>query len=128
MDIQEIIRRIRAGQSDRAIHDDLGVHRSTIKKYRQWAEANNWDCIEADAFEDIPIIYEIAGGAGITFWEKLGFQIVDRYPHPHLQQPNEHNEFVTTLKKQAKSIGIPPEKATDKIVMRLNLKNSPHGD
>jgi transposase len=37
MDIQEIIRRIRAGQSDRAIHEDLGVHRKTVKKYRQWA-------------------------------------------------------------------------------------------
>jgi transposase len=41
MDIQEIIRRLRAGQSDRAIHEDLGVHRNTVKKYRQWAEANN---------------------------------------------------------------------------------------
>jgi len=40
MDIQEIIRRLRAGQSNRAIHDDLGVHRSTVKKYRQWAEEN----------------------------------------------------------------------------------------
>lgn len=37
MDIREIIRRIRAGQSDRAIHHDLGVHRSTVHKYRQWA-------------------------------------------------------------------------------------------
>lgn len=41
MDIQEIIRRLRAGQSNRAIHEDLGVHRNTVKKYRQWAEANN---------------------------------------------------------------------------------------
>lgn len=38
MDIQEIIRRLGAGQSDRAIHEDLGVHRKTVKKYRQWAE------------------------------------------------------------------------------------------
>jgi transposase len=36
MEIQEIIRRIRAGQSDRAIHEDLGVHRGTVKKYREW--------------------------------------------------------------------------------------------
>jgi len=38
MDIQEIIRRLRAGQSDRAIHEDLGIHRRTVKRYRQWAE------------------------------------------------------------------------------------------
>lgn len=37
MDIQEIIRRLRAGQSDRTIHEELGVHRKTVKKYRQWA-------------------------------------------------------------------------------------------
>jgi len=38
MDIQEIVRRLRAGQSDRAIHQDLGLHRDTVRKYRQWAE------------------------------------------------------------------------------------------
>lgn len=37
MDIQEIIRRLRAGQSDQAIHQDLGLHRDTVRKYRQWA-------------------------------------------------------------------------------------------
>jgi transposase len=41
MDIQEIIRRVRAGQSDRAIHEDLGVHRNTVKKYRQWVEQHD---------------------------------------------------------------------------------------
>ena len=40
MDIQEIIRRLRAGQSDRAIHQELGVHRKTVQKYRQWAAAH----------------------------------------------------------------------------------------
>jgi GNAT superfamily N-acetyltransferase len=98
-----------------------GIGTRMVRALIQWAKANKWDCIEADAFENIPIIYEITGSAGFTFWEKLGFQIVDRYPHPHLQEPHEFHEFVTTLKEQAKSIGIPPEKATDKIVMRLNL-------
>ena len=37
MDIQEIIRRVRAGESDRAIHQALGVHRDTVRKYREWA-------------------------------------------------------------------------------------------
>jgi transposase len=38
MDLREIIRRLRAGESDRAIHQALGVHRDTVRKYRQWAE------------------------------------------------------------------------------------------
>ncbi len=37
MDIQEIIRRVRAGESDRAIHQALGIHRDTVRKYREWA-------------------------------------------------------------------------------------------
>jgi len=39
MDIQEVIRRVRAGQSDRAIHQELGLHRDTVRKYRRWVEA-----------------------------------------------------------------------------------------
>lgn len=38
MDIREIIRRVRAGQSDAGIHRDLGVDRRTVRKYREWAE------------------------------------------------------------------------------------------
>lgn len=37
MEIQEILRRLRAGESDRAIHRALRMHRETVKKYRVWA-------------------------------------------------------------------------------------------
>jgi len=89
-----------------------------------WAKANGWERIEVDSFEDLPIIYEITGSAGYTFWEKLGFRLVDRHPHPALQVQNERtefHEFVKTLEKQAKSIGVPPERAKDRLVMRLDL-------
>jgi GNAT superfamily N-acetyltransferase len=84
----------------------------------QWAGANGWEHIEADAFEEIPLIYEITGSAGYTFWEKLGFHIADRHPHPHLKG---QDEFVLKLEEQAKAIGIPPERAGDRIIMRLDL-------
>jgi len=38
MDIREILRRVRTGQSDNAIHKDMGVNRRTVAKYRHWAE------------------------------------------------------------------------------------------
>ena len=82
----------------------------------QWAGANGWEHIEADALEDIPLVYEIT--PGYTFWEKLGFHIADRHPHPHLQG---QDEFVQKLEEQAKAIGISPERARDRIVMRLDL-------
>jgi len=85
----------------------------------EWAGANVWDRVEAYAFEDIPIIYEITGCAGHTFWEKLGFSVAQRYPHPDLQG---QSEFATTLEEQAESVGIPRERARDQLVMRFGLK------
>jgi len=38
LDIREILRRVRLGESDRAIVKALGVSRKTVRKYRQWAE------------------------------------------------------------------------------------------
>jgi transposase len=37
MEIQELLRRLRAGESDRAIHRALRMHRETVRKYRVWA-------------------------------------------------------------------------------------------
>lgn len=36
-DIREILRRVRLGESDRAIVQALGVSRKTVRKYREWA-------------------------------------------------------------------------------------------
>jgi transposase len=38
LDIREILRRVRLGESDRAIVRALGVSRKTVRKYREWAE------------------------------------------------------------------------------------------
>jgi hypothetical protein len=96
-----------------------GIGSRMVMAMIQWAETRGWNCIEANSFEDLPIIYEITGNAGHTFWEKLGFSVVDRYSHPDLQ---ERNPFVITLEEQAKSFGIPPERARDQLVMRLSLR------
>ncbi len=37
MEVREILRQIRAGESDHAIRRNLGIHRATVKKYREWA-------------------------------------------------------------------------------------------
>ena len=72
-------------------------------------------------FEDLPIIYEITGSAGHTFWEKLGFRLVDRHPYPELQDRNKFPEFIMRLEEQANSIGLPPETARDRLVMRFDM-------
>ena len=95
-----------------------GIGTRLVRTLIEWAQANGWERIEADAFEDLPIVYGITGSAGLAFWEKLGFRVVDRHPHPALQK---RDEFVMTLEEQAKSHGIPPERARDRIVMCLDL-------
>jgi len=95
-----------------------GIGTRMVRTLIDWARANGWRRIEADSFEDLPVIYEITGSAGRVFWEKLGFHLAGRYPHPALQEPS---DFVTTLEEQAKSVGIPPERARDQLVMRLDL-------
>jgi hypothetical protein len=51
----------------------------------------------------------------------LGFRLVDRHPHPELQDRSQFVDFITTLEEQAKSIGILPERARDRLVMYLDL-------
>ncbi len=99
-----------------------GIGTRLVKFLIEWAGVNGWERIEVDSFEDLPIIYDITGSAGYTFWEKLGFHLVDRHPHPELQDRSRFVEFITMLEEQAGSIGIPPETARDRLVMRLDLK------
>lgn len=40
----------------------------------QWAGDQGWEGIEANSFEDIPMLYQMTGCAGHTFWEKCGFR------------------------------------------------------
>lgn len=98
-----------------------GIGTRMARALIEWAGVKGWQRIEADSFEDIPIIYEITGSAGHTFWEKLGFHLVDRHLHPELQDRSQFGEFIKTLEEQAGTIGIPLERARDRLVMGLDL-------
>lgn len=100
------------------LYQRRGIGTRMARRLIEWAKENGWKRIEADAFEDLPIIYQITGSAGRTFWEKLGFHVADRSLHPRLR---EHDEFVRKLEDQATRAGIDTEKAKDCIIMRLDL-------
>lgn len=95
-----------------------GLGSRLVEGLVRWARENRWRHIEAHAFEDLPLVYEITGSAGLSFWKKLGFSMVDRRPHPDLR---ERSEFLDRLERQAAALGISPERARDRIVMRLDL-------
>lgn len=44
--------------------------------------------------------------------------VVDRHSPLYLQ---DRNEFVVTVEKQARSLGVSPERAKDRLLMRLDL-------
>ncbi len=95
-----------------------GIGTRLVQKLVEWARENGWKAIEAEAFEDLPIVYAITGSAGRTFWEKLGFCMVDRFPHPDLA---EAVDFLAVLEEQAEEAGMTKEQARDCMVMRLEL-------
>ncbi len=95
-----------------------GIATRMVQKLIEWAGETAWRRIEVEAFEDLPIIYQVTGSAGLTFWEKLGFRVADRFPHPYLL---ESSEFVTQLEEEAAHAGIDANRAKDCIVMRLDL-------
>ena len=107
-----------SSQQEENPYQRKGIGTRMVKSLIAWAKSKGWERIEVYAFEDVPLIYEITGSAGITFWQKLGFRVVDRYPHPHLKG---HDEFVTKLVEQAESVGVSPERAKDMIVMHFDL-------
>ena len=98
-----------------------GVGTRMVRVLIEWAMDKGWEGIEADSFEDLPIIYEITGSAGHPFWEKQGFRLVDRYPHPDLKDTGQYSEFIKMPEEQAQSAGILPQRARDRLVMRLDL-------
>jgi len=95
-----------------------GLGSRMVDELIRWAGEKGWSRIEADAFEDLPLIYEITGGAGRVFWEKRGFRLVERSPHPHLR---DDSEFTARLEEQAYRAGIPRARARDRLLMRIDL-------
>ena len=82
----------------------------------RWAKEQGWQAIEANAYEEIPLIYAIAGVAGKRFWEKLGFRILSSDIEPGIS-----GELLEAVRKEAAIAGIPAEQAANRYKMRLEL-------
>ena len=81
----------------------------------RWAGERGWEAIEATAYADVGIIYEITGQAGVRFWERLGFRRV------RTEEAGFRGEFAETVRAQAAERDIDPDDALKKHTMRLNL-------
>jgi hypothetical protein len=93
-----------------------GLASRLVRELIRWGMEQGWHAIEANAFEEIPLLYDIAGVAGKSFWEKLGFSIVCRDTEPAIL-----GEFFEFVRKSAASVGIPAAQIANRYRMRLEL-------
>jgi hypothetical protein len=93
-----------------------GLATRLARELIRWAKEQGWHAIEANAYEEIPMLYAIGGVAGKRFWEKLGFGVVNSDTEPGMS-----GTLLEAIRKDALAAGIPAENAADRYRMRLEL-------
>lgn len=96
-----------------------GVGTRMARYLIEWAGERKWQAIEATAYEDLDIIYAVAGVAGKNFWEKLGFSVAAVGTEPGFEH---YPDILKVLREQGRARGIPEQDVTRKYTMRLGLR------
>jgi hypothetical protein len=81
-----------------------------------WAKRQGWSAIEANAYEEIPMLYAISGVAGRRFWERLGFSMAYQDTEPAIS-----GGLLETLRRDAVAAGLRAENVANRYRMRLGL-------
>ncbi len=92
-----------------------GVGHAMVERLKSWAREEGWEAIEATAYQDLPLVYEITGNAGRDWWEGLGFRVMESLEEEAMKG---YREFVQTLETQAREQGMDPQAVTEKFIMR----------
>jgi hypothetical protein len=87
-----------------------------VRELIRWSIKNKRDAIEANAYEEIPILYAISGVAGKRFWEKLGFRVIRQDIEPGIS-----GEILEAVRKDAIAVGIPIRDVTNRYRMQLEI-------
>lgn len=95
-----------------------GIATRMVRELIRWAAQQGWTSIEAPAYEDLPILYDITGVAGKRFWEKLGFQIAHTGTEPGFLQ---EGELLRAMREQAIAQGLDQECVMNLYTMQINL-------
>lgn len=93
-----------------------GLATRMARELIRWAGEQGWRAIEANAYEEIPLLYAIGGVAGKRFWEPLGFDLAGADTEPGLS-----GELLDTVRADAVAAGVPAEHAANRYRMRLEL-------
>ena len=66
--LRDLIHRVRSGESDRRIARDVGISRTTVRKYREWADAQGY--VQPDT--PLPDNATLAAALGAKSIQKTG--------------------------------------------------------
>jgi hypothetical protein len=97
-----------------------GIGSRLVGTLIEWARPRGWSTIEATAYADLPCVYAITGQAGKTFWEKLGFHVVEAAIEPAFLEAD-NDGFVRGLLNEAADRRMDATAAKTRYTMRLNL-------
>ena len=93
-----------------------GIGTRMVQELICWAKEKGWESIEATAYEEVEVMYANFGAAGRSFWEKLGFRVLNKGTEDALE-----GEFLKTMQEQVVTFGLAPEDARNKYTMRFDL-------
>lgn len=131
LDVREIVRQIRAGESDRAIAKALSVSRRTVKKYRQWADKAGLlagdlppaDKVHALLQSTIPDTGASAATSSISFfqekirnWREQGLEV--QVILQRLQEQHNYDGSYSTVWRFVRRL----EPATPDVTVRVETK------
>jgi len=85
-------------------------------KLARWATAQGWSSIEANAYEELPMLYAISGVAGRRFWERMGFRLVHQDTEPAIV-----GDLLEKLRQDGVAAGLDPQNVAKRYRMRLDL-------
>jgi len=97
-----------------------GLGSRLVRALIAWARDSGWTAIEATAYADLPSIYGVTGSAGKTFWEKLGFSVVETGVESAFVEDGAEG-FVRALLNEVAERGMDAATAKAKYTMRLDL-------
>ncbi len=97
-----------------------GIGSHLVRTLIGWARQRGWSAVEASAYADLPCVYAVTGQAGRTFWEKLGFRVIETAIESAFVEDGSDG-FVGILLKEAADRGMDPTTAKTKYTMRLDL-------
>lgn len=92
-----------------------GLGRAMVERLKSWARNEGWEAIEATAYQDLPLVYEVTGNAGRRWWEDLGFHAMQSTEEEAMK---DYGDFVHTLEIQALERAMDPREVTRKFIMR----------